>query len=273
MTDTTGAETRKLDIGRVIGGTFSVIGRNFVTFAVLGLILAGLPTGLMYVLQTQAMTEQLAAMQTGDIAATGAYFTNVGLSTVVLMITTAILQGALIHAVVQDFSGARASIGEALATGLRAFLPLIAVSLLYTLAMALGFILLIVPGIMIAIALCVCAPAVVADRSGVFGAFTRSRALTRGNRWRIFALFIVLVVLLMVVGAVVAVVAGALALTNPGALQDPAALAMNPLMIALNVVQQTLSAVIGAALISVLYVELRQAKEGLGAKDLADIFS
>ena len=36
-------ERGKLDIGRVIQGTFQVLGRNFATFSVLGLVFYGLP--------------------------------------------------------------------------------------------------------------------------------------------------------------------------------------------------------------------------------------
>ncbi|MDZ4376335.1 MAG: YciC family protein [Phenylobacterium sp.] len=272
MTDTTAAESRKLDIGRVIGGTFSAIGRNFATFAILGVVLVGIPTTILMIVQGPAVAAQTAAIESGTFNLGSSYFVNMGLAGIALLISAAVLQAALIHVVVQDSAGKPATVGEALATGLRAFLPLLLVSLLYGLLVGLGMVLLIVPGIMIAVALCVCVPAVVADRVGVFGSLKRSRDLTRGNRWRIFGLFVVLFLLLMVLGVIVATVVGVTALTNPAALQDPA-LSMNPIYIALNVLQQIISTVIGAALISVLYVELRKAKDGLGSRELADIFN
>jgi len=262
-------ETGKLDIGRVISGTFQVIGRNFVTFTVLGFLLAGLPTGILSYFQAMMLSGQTEAMAAGTFNFSPAYFTSIGYGVLVALITTAILQGALIYATVQDLNGQKPQIGEALATGLRNFLPLLIVSILFGLAVLGGFILLIVPGIMIACAWCVAVPSLVADRTGIFGAFSRSAELTRGNRWRIFGLFAVIWVLLLVLGLVIGSVTAA-AMIGGG---DPVAVALSPLNIAMSVIQQTISAVIGAAVFAVLYVELRRTREGAGPQWLAEIFS
>lgn len=266
-------DSRKLDIGRVLAGTFQVIGRNFVTFTVLALVLSGIPTGIVTYLQASWLTGQADALESGTFTLGQGYFTNIAIGGLAALITTAILQGALVYATVQDLNGRKPAIGEALATGLRSFLPLIAVSILFGLAVGLGMILLLVPGIMIACAWCVAVPSLVADRTGVFGAFSRAADLTRGNRWRIFALGLLLFVILLVLGAVLGSISAAALLSNPDALSNPAAVALSPLNILVNVLQQTINAVIGAALVSVLYVELRRAREGAGPQWLAEIFS
>lgn len=262
----------KLNIGAVLAGTFKVLGRNFIAFAGLGLILAGLPTAILGIVQGLWLKGQADAISNGTFAFSGSYFANVGLSVAVALVTTSILQGALIHATVQDMNGRKPAPGDALANGLRYFLPLIGLSILATIGMMFGMLLLIVPGIMLACAWCVGGPALVAERTGVFGAFRRSSGLTRGNRWRVFGLFAIiwvgLFVLIMILGAVLGPV---LATTAAGA--TGAAAALHPLVIAYNVLQQTLTSVITATLLSVLYVELRRAREGLGVEGLADIFS
>lgn len=261
----------KLDIGQVIGGTVKVIGRNLVTFGILGFLLAGLPTAVMGVVQVQWLRG--VDMTDPGVFFSAGYFTRAGYGGLVALITSLILQGALIHATVQDANGRKASVGDALATGLRNFLPLLGVGILFGLAIAVGFVFLIVPGVMLACAWCVASPALVVDRTGVFGAFRRAADLTRGNRWRIFGLAILLWIILLIVGAIFGAVVAAVLFTTPGALQDPVAAATNPLNILLQVVQQTVGAIIGAALISVLYVELRRLRDGAGPQWLADIFS
>lgn len=272
MTATT-MEAGKIDIGRVLGETFSVIGRNFVVFAVLGLLLAGLPNGVMTYIQAGWIVGQSEAIEAGTFNLNAEYFAAVGYGVLVAMVTGAILQGALIHATVQDLNGQKPSIGASLAMGLRYFLPLIGLAILATIAIAFGFLLLIVPGLMLICAWCVAGPALVVDRTGVLGAFGRSAELTRGNRWRIFALLFLVWVLLVVVGAVLGAVSAAALFASPGALEDPAAVALNPLNIAINVLQQAITAVLFTALFSVLYVELRKAREGMAPQWLADVFS
>jgi len=267
MTDmTAAAEPGKLDIGKVISGTFAVIGRNFVPFAVLSLVLSGIPTALIAFIQVQAVgADGTPSMSLG-------YLSSIAYSGLAALITGAILQGALVYGTVQDLNGTRPSIAECLANGLRAFLPLIGLSILLGLALVFGFALLIVPGIMMACAWCVAVPALVADRSGVFGAFTRSAELTRGNRWRIFALFVVVWVIAIVIGLVIGAVLGVVALTGAvGA--DPAALARSPVQIVGNLLSNTLTSMIGSTGVAVLYVELRRAREGLGPQWLSEIFS
>lgn len=264
MTDIAVTDSGKLDIGRVISGTFAVLSRNLVTFGVLALVLAGIPTAVIAYLQASNIEPG------AGFALRPGYFQAVGLSGLAALITSAILQGALVYGAVQDMNGQRPGIAECLATGLRAFLPLIGLTILLGIAIVFGLILLIVPGIMMACAWCVAAPSLVADRTGVFGAFSRSADLTRGNRWRIFALFIVVWVIAIVIGAVIGAIAMALAF---GGALDPASLARSPAQVIGNIISNTLSALIGSTGVAVLYVELRRLREGAGPQWLAEIFS
>ena len=264
MTDIGAAPSSKLDIGRVIGGTFEVLGRNIVTFGVLALVLTGIPSAIVAFFQASNLDPSAAfAMRPG-------YFRAMGFSGLAALITNAILQGALVYGTVQDMNGQRAGIADCLANGLRSFLPLIGLTILLFIAVFFGFILLIVPGIMMACAWCVAVPSLVAERTGVFGAFSRSADLTRGNRWRIFALFIVVWIVALVIGAVIGAIA--MAATFGGAL-DPIAFARSPVSIVGNVVSNTLSSLVTSAGVAVLYVELRKAREGASPQWLAEVFS
>lgn len=258
-------DSGKLDIGRVISQTFGVIGRNFVTFFVLTLLLSGVPTAIV----EYAQAGQIGAR--GGFEFNPAYLTTLAVGGIAGVITACILQGALIIATVQDMNGARPNIGECLATGLRAFLPLLGLSILFSLAVVMGFLLFVVPGLMLLCAWCVAIPALVADRTGVMGAFSRSAELTRGNRWRIFGLLLIVWLIAMVIGAVIGVAMMAAAFGTAGL--DAAQLARSPVQIASNTLITTLSTMVSSTGVAVLYVELRRLREGAGPQWLADIFS
>ncbi|MBW8812072.1 MAG: hypothetical protein JF588_01490 [Caulobacterales bacterium] len=267
MTADVMAERGRLDIGRVISETLQVLRRNIVTFSILGLLLAGLPMGIITFIQARTM----GGLATGKFSFSSGYFGAIGIGGLTAMITNAILQGALIYATVQDLNGRKASVGDSLATGLRNFLPLLGVTILFAVAFVLSSLLLIFPAIMLACAWCVVAPSVVADRTGVFGAFGRSAELTRGSRWPIFGLFVLLAVFFIVLGTVFNVLSGvSMMAANPAAI---VAQMTSPLFVIMGVIRQTIGAMIGSTLVAVLYVELRRAREGAGPQWLADIFS
>ena len=259
------------DIARVIQQTFGVLKRNIATFSILGVVLAGIPTALVAFVQFGMMRSQVGAITSGTFDFTLGNIAGASFGGVAALVATAILQGALIYATVQDLNGQRPSVGASLATGLRNFLPLLAVTLLFVLAVAFGMILLIVPGIMIACAWCVAVPALVADRTGILGAFSRAAELTRGNRWQIFGLAVIVWIALVIIGLIFNAIMGVSMIAG-----DPARVlerVLSPTFLVFSVIRSTISSVIGATAIAVIYVELRRAREGGSPQWLADIFS
>lgn len=266
------AEPHRFDIGRVIQQTFGVLGRNIVTFSILGLILSGIPTGIIAFVQFGWMKTALPGIQSGNFSFSPGLIGPSLFGGLAAIITTAILQGALIYATVTDLSGEKPDVGASLANGLRNFLGLIVVSILFALAVGFGLILLIVPGVILACMWCVAAPSLVADRTGIFASFSRSSELTSGNRWQIFGLGVIIGVVLWFLGLIFNMAIG---VGNIGMSADPMAMVermTSPLAIVLLVIRQTIGAVLGATLISVMYVELRRAREGEGPQWLAEIF-
>lgn len=246
----------KLEIGRVIQQTFEVLGRNFVTFLVLATILAGVPAVIVGLIQMQA-TETNSATAWAWLVTTGLIGGVMGL----------VLQGALTYGTIHYLNDRRVDISEGIAVGLRSFLALLAVGLLYGLAVALGMLLLLVPGIMIALAWCVAVPVLIAERKPILETFGRSAELTRGNRWRIFGLFLIYVLAYMVISAIIGALAGAWLLVD-----GDSDLAIGPAQIAINFVTNVISSLIGATGGAVLYTELRRVREGATPNALAAIF-
>ena len=77
---------------------------------------------------------------------------------------------------------------------------LILVGVVVAVGIMAGFILLILPGLILITVWSVAAPVVVLEHPGVFAALRRSRLLVRGNGWRVFAVILALVVLVGAAG-------------------------------------------------------------------------
>jgi hypothetical protein len=261
------------DIGRVISRLFGVLGRNFLSFLLLALLLVGLPTAASSLLQLIGMLPAFAnpgapADPTGFNAVAFAFLP---ISWLIGAMANAVLQGAVIHGTVSDLSGRQATFGEALNTGLRFFLPLIGVGLIAAVCCFFGYLVFIVPGVLLALAWSVAAPVAVAERTGVFDAFTRSADLTRNHRGAIFALALIAIVLgLIFQGIATALVAaGALSISGPG---SGAVMSVVITQAVTNLIAQTANALIGSAGVASVYYELRYVKEGVGAAQLAAVF-
>jgi hypothetical protein len=129
---------------------------------------------------------------------------------------------------------------------LRAVTPvfgqLILVGIVTGLLEGIGFVLLVVPGLILITIWSVVAPVVVIERPGGLGALSRSRDLVRGSGWQVFGVILVLVIgVVVITGALSA--AGAAAGTGVG--------------LVVRVVVGILAAPISALAAAVLYFELR----------------
>jgi hypothetical protein len=116
------------------------------------------------------------------------------ITTIVSLVGTFWLQGALVYAV-EDVRDGRidSSIGE-LFERVRPYLgTLIVAGILAGLGIAVGFVLLIIPGLILLTWWCLIAPVIVLEGKRVGEAFTRSRELVRGHGWTVFGIVILAV--------------------------------------------------------------------------------
>ena len=122
----------------------------------------------------------------------------------VLLVGVFWLTGALIEAVADVRDGrADLTLSETFGRVKPRVLPLLGASILAGLGIALGFALLIVPGLILLTWWCLVPAAVVLEGRRVFDAFGRSRALVRGNGWSVFGLLVVTYLLTSVVAGVI----------------------------------------------------------------------
>jgi hypothetical protein len=266
---TSQATTNSFDFGRVIKNTFGAIQQNAATFAILALLLAGIPAAIstfgLVGLFGRLMAVGSGAPAEPSLAFMGFNAALAGGGALINVFANAILQAAIMYGTAAFLNGRTASLGECFGAGLRRCLPLIGLMIVIGFAVFFGFLLLIVPAIMMAVAWIVAVPALVVERTGVFAALGRSADLTRGRRWPIFGFIVLYFIAFSVVQQVVlGIVGSVIVATTPSAVM----LRQLPVSAALGVVVAVLASAGSAA----IYYELRTTREGIGPEALASVF-
>jgi hypothetical protein len=246
----------RLEIGRVIGVAFGDVGRDWLSFAIYGIILYVLPSiGRGY------LAEWLAARDPALAAASWNVFLSVVQQLTLLSLLTAVIAWTVSERERGRSPGALAPF-VAVAPQL---IWILAGYFAYHLMMMIGLVLFVIPGLVAAVVFSVTVPTCVVDRLGVRASLTRSAALTRDQRWRIF----VIQILVGLMGAVLSffrgfatVIAGELA---PAIRGDVSSWTV--------AVSTGVSAVIGAAVTARIYMDLRVIKEGATTQDVAQVFA
>jgi hypothetical protein len=234
------ASPAKLDIARVVRRVVDVLMRNWralVRPALLYLYLPGVIVGLL----------RPDAGGVGE-AAPSPLLPLVSLLT---LIPYALFQGGLIRLTVADLGAEAISTDEAMRVGRRRMWALLGLLLLAGLGIFIGFLLLVLPGVIAALAWCVAAPVLIEERRPVMQTFGRSAELTRGSRLNIFAVGLVVLAAEIVAALVVGLVS----------LPFPRMLALALLWPAFQTVTEIVTGVTAAT----IYAELRDRRGGFEA--------
>ncbi|MBV8687251.1 MAG: hypothetical protein JOZ90_01515 [Alphaproteobacteria bacterium] len=256
---------REVSIGSVFGRAFGTLGTHPLATFGIAFLFGALPgVGLTLVVQVYR-TELLMRLGTPGLFAVGVASWLVGL------VFAVITQGALVRATVAHSEGRHASLGECLAAGLSVGLPLAGVAIISGIGTVIGFIFLVVPGIILYIMWVAAGPAVVEERLGPMDALLRSAELTQGARWKIFAIELVVVVgywmLSALVAAITIAIYGSVTAMAAASSGFPAFWALG-----LSAITQTLISAVWGVVHTSLYIELRNWKDGPPADALAEVF-
>lgn len=136
---------------------------------------------------------------------------------------------------------------------LRILLPLIVAAIVCGIALFIGYLLLIVPGVILTVTLIFFQFEVVLERSGPIQALNRSHALVWGNWWRIFGVLIMMLVVLIIILVALGAIAG-----NLWHLNDPAIYARD--LIGQGVEGMVFTTLLGPFGISILYAQYQDLK-------------
>ncbi len=170
-----------------------------------------------------------------------------------------LVEAVITYCVFQAAMGRQAGLGEALRRGLSNFWALLLASLLLMLLLGLGLVLLVIPAIIIYCMYSVIVQACVMEGLGPVQSLTRSAELTRGNRWKIFAIFFVIILICAIVGCALFILLEFLTQSSM------------VLHIGGIIVQSVVTAFVCVAC-TVIYFDLRTSREGVEISALARVF-
>jgi len=170
------ATMRPLGFGEILDGAFTLLRRNF--SALFGMALLPQIPIILFWLIAPALIDPVAE---GEVFLSAAPL----LLSPYSIFASLLIMGALTHAADVAYRGDRPGISSSLGRGLRRFLPLLVVSVLAWLAMVVGFLLLVIPGLIVIAMYFAAYAAVVIEQRGPLDALGRSQRLSKGARMRI----------------------------------------------------------------------------------------
>lgn len=242
--------SRRLDIGQALQDVLKALLRNLGLFALLGIVMTGVPVGLLYAginLSVQSPAFILLGL----------------LGLIVSFVTRPILYGAVIFGTARRLDGDPVTFGGCLAAGRRRWGRMLGLTIWMGLLIALGCVFLVAPGIYLAVQWAAAAPAMVLGGRGVSESMDESARLTKGRRWAVLLFYLIVLVGLFVASLLLRVVEAAFSLAGSKLLD---AVMDNTLVLVLVDVSFPLVA-------SVLYRRLRGDAEGASTATLAEVFA
>ena len=264
MVDSAGEGTlRPLGVGEMLDAAFKIYRRRFKTL-VLCVLVPVVPITILSTLVTASTNENAfnpTATNTEFDATLIAGSIVTGLLTGLL---TLLATGACTRAVAADYLGEDMSWKESLAFATRKLLPLVALSILVVLAATLGLVALLIGAIYVGIRLAASTPALLIEDAGITGAMRRSWALVKDNWWRTFGVFVVSSLLVAVIaGLITGLLIAPLFADGDNQLLGATLSALG------SILSNALTLPLQAAVLTVLYFDLRVRNEGFDLQLLA----
>lgn len=235
-------------IGQVFSKSFEVFGKNIV-FMLIVALLVSIPTSL---------------ISMGSESALFVMFSGLG-----ILIMSFLAQGIVTYGVFQHLTGRTVSFSDSLGIALRRFFPILILTLIVTFLTGLGYLLLIIPGVILYLMFWVVVPVTVVEKGSLGHALKRSRELTSGYRGRIFFLMFLLGLLTGLFSFVGGLLGVAILSGGPEAGSGAASLLIQ---IPLNMIFSGLASALSSVVVTVGYYTLRHEVEGVAPEDLASVF-
>ncbi len=260
-------------VGGALRRTFDIVRRHALTLLALATVLYALPAAVVGLAPKLGWVTDVRALQSAAAAgeplpgnAIGGLIAYGLVSVAIAVVGSLLATAAVVWVSYEALYGRSAGFGGGVARAFRALPANLGMAVLISLALIVGFALLVVPGIMLILRWSAAVPVLVVERAGVLGSLGRSRDLTRGHRWAILGVLVVLALIDLVVFGVIGFGGAALAASFKGMVSITVAQAIN---LAVNAM---LSAFNGAGS-AAIYFELRRAREGGLAVETAEAFA
>ena len=212
---------RELSLGDVISKTFELYRRDFtkyfVLFAVVGVIIGTVTTLARQAFPLPTLPPNPTPQQVSNWFPSfiGALVLLIALISIVAVVFSPIAQGTAIKLSSEQIEKGHAEIGTSIRFAVSKLLWIWALSIVVGVIVILGFIALIVPGIILAIMFSLAFPVLLIENKGVLESMGRSRELV-SHRWlKTFATFLVLAIVNIVASAIVSAISGLLGVAGP----------------------------------------------------------
>lgn len=243
-------ELKAYSFGDTIGQGFNLYFNNFIFLFLISLIGLVPMTIFGYYIQNPGISNMFIALFI--------------LSIVIYIPISVIISGLIIHVVAKKYLDEELVPSDAASTAFKLFFPLLGLSILEAIGISFAMILLIIPGLILAIGWSISTHVLVIEKTGITESLERSWNLTKGHKWGLLGLMIVVGLIVVVVQQAVTMV-GTYFSANMQygtvvslGIQHFAQSLTNPIMVCVLIVQ---------------YFNLRITKEGFGVEKLTEQFS
>jgi hypothetical protein len=195
-------ELRPMGIGDILDATFRLYRQRFLTFLLVGLVVYVPYALLLALFQTAGMTQGERAVAPGGQVDMARVVFQVVTFAVFLIILLPLCGAAMVHNISASYLGESLTAGESYSRAAPRLFRLLGAQILAGLCIFVGFLLLIVPGVIFSLWFLLVAPVVVLEGIGGSAALGRSRELMRGNLGKGFLLALVVGILTAIIGGV-----------------------------------------------------------------------
>lgn len=248
----------RLGILAVLGESLSLFFRRFPLF----FLIAVVPSLMLSMIGGWVNPPQVVTAPRPGIGVLWQYDTAPELALLLLnMIVYLLVMGVTILAAYDSLLGRPVQIAVYLRRCLVALPAIVVLGLAFYLLMTVGFVFLVLPGLYVTARYAVFVPAILVDRAG-FSGLGRAAALSRGYRWPIVGGLLLLILVYVGVSILIVLLIGRIG----GMLGEYG-------FILVEAVTSPIINAYSAVFTALLYARLREIKEGLGIRDLAEVFA
>ena len=203
-------------IGEILSAAFDLYKNNAAQLLMIAAVVV-VPLTLIQALLTDALIDDVVSdirvdQVTGEIVSDGSSFGQAILGSLLLGLISAaiwmLLTGALTRGAAGAIVGRQIDIGESYRAALSRLGGLIGLSLLIALIVGVGFVLLIIPGVILLVFLSMAVPAFIIERRGVTDSMSRSWNLVSGSWWHVFGAIVFAALIAGVISAIISALGG-----------------------------------------------------------------
>lgn len=257
-------QLRPLSVGEVLDAAFKVVRQSFGTLAICVLAVA-VPLNVIGTLVSASTNDD--AFNLDDTSTTGTSGTEIAgtlVTTTLNLVLFTLAAAACFRAVSSTYLGQQPTWQTSLSFAATRVLPLLGLSILYFLGVIGATILLVIPGIWLSVAWSLGYPALLSEGIGPAAALGRSFRLVKGRWWATFAALLVMYLIVAVISGILGLVVGA---TLVAAIDSEVVAAV--LLTIVNIISSLVTLPLFAAVLTIIYFDLRVRKEGFDLQLLA----